>query len=55
MRAAPLLNDAARIDRLPDFQPVPREAVTPAVMAELDRLTTLDRAIYRSALARFQD
>ncbi len=55
MQAAPLLNRRGDADQLPDFRPVLREPVTPAILAELDRLTTLDRVIYRSALARFEN
>ena len=38
----------------PGYRKVAREPVTPAIQAELDRLTRLDAVIYRRALARFE-
>lgn len=35
------------------FRAAPRAEITPEVAAELDRLTTLDRALYAEALGRF--
>ncbi len=35
------------------FKPVPPEPITPQIRAELDRLTRLDRVIYRAALRKF--
>ncbi|WP_419727826.1 YkvA family protein [Lichenicola sp.] len=53
LREAPRLNRGADTDRSPDFRPVLREPHTAEIAAELDRLTSLDRCIYRAALARF--
>lgn len=48
------LNRGSDATRSPDFRPVPRETMTPAIAAALDRRTMLDQVLYRRALQRFQ-
>jgi hypothetical protein len=50
----PIMNDAVgnMRDRPGDFRLLEHEPVTPAIAAELDRLTRLDRVIYEAGLSR---